>query len=104
MKLFNIQFKKSRKKPRFKKDKFPKNSAKNLILDTLINKPNQVWVIDFTYISYQNKFMYLATILDSFTREVIAWNISSRHFQRVNHGNLAKCNKQKRKITANIPL
>jgi transposase InsO family protein len=23
--------------------------------------------------------MYLATILDSFTREVIAWNISSRH-------------------------
>ena len=79
MKLFNIQCKKSRKKPRFKKDKFPKNSAKNLILDTLINKPNQVWVSDFTYISYQNKFMYLATILDSFTREVIAWNISSRH-------------------------
>ena len=32
-----------------------------------------------TYISYQNKFIYLATILDAFTREVIAWNISSRH-------------------------
>ena len=79
MKLFNIKCKKSRKKPRFKKDKFPKNSAKNLILETVINKPNQVWVSDFTYISYQNKFMYLATILDSFTREVIAWNISSRH-------------------------
>ncbi|MFZ9181213.1 MAG: DDE-type integrase/transposase/recombinase [Rickettsiales bacterium] len=38
----------------------------------MINKLNQVWVSDFTYISYQNKFMYLATILDSFTREVIA--------------------------------
>ena len=60
MKLFNIKCKKSRKKPRFKKDKFPKNSAKNLILETVINKPNQVWVSDFTYISYQNKFMYLA--------------------------------------------
>ena len=79
MKLFNIKCKKSRKKPRFKKDKFPKNLAKNLILETVINKPNQVWVSDFTYISYQNKFMYLVTILDSFTREVIAWNISSRH-------------------------
>ena len=79
MKLFNIKCKKSRKKPRFKKDKFQKNSAKTLILETVINKPNQVWVSDFTYISYQNKFMYLATILDSFTREVIAWNISSRH-------------------------
>ena len=79
MKLFNIKVKKSRKKPRIKRNKFPKNSAKNLILDLAINKPNQVWVSDFTYLSYQNKFMYLATVLDAFTREVIAWNIGSRH-------------------------
>ena len=79
MKLFNIKAKKSRKKPRFKKNEFPKNSAKNLILELAINKTNQVWVSDFTYLSYQNKFMYLATILDAFTREVIAWNIASRH-------------------------
>jgi transposase InsO family protein len=79
MKLFNLKPKKSRKKPRFKKNKFPKNSAKNLMIDLAINQPNQVWVSDFTYLSYQNKFMYLATILDAFTREVIAWNISSRH-------------------------
>jgi transposase InsO family protein len=49
------------------------------MIDLAINQPNQVWVSDFTYLSYQNKFMYLATILDAFTREVIAWNISSRH-------------------------
>jgi len=79
MKLFNIKAKKSKKRPRFKRNKFPKNSAKNLILDMSINQPNQVWVSDFTYLSYQNKFMYLATVLDAFTREVIAWNISSRH-------------------------
>ena len=79
MKLFNIKPKKSRKKPRFKKNKFPANSAKNLIIDLTINQPNQVWVSYFTYLSYQNKFLYLATILDAFTREVIAWNIASRH-------------------------
>ena len=79
MKLFNIKSKKLRKKPRFKKNKFPANSAKNLIIDLTINQPNQVWVSDFTYLSYQNKFLYLATILDAFTREVIAWNIASRH-------------------------
>lgn len=79
MKLFNIKVKKSRKKPRIKRNKFAKNSAKNLILDLAINKPNQVWVSDFTYLSYQNKFMYLATVLDAFTREVVAWNIASRH-------------------------
>lgn len=66
MKLFNLKPKKSRKKPRFKKNKFPKNSAKNLIIDLAINQPNQVWVSDFTYISYQNKFIYdLAKILQS---------------------------------------
>ncbi len=79
MKLFNLKSKKLRKKPRFKKNKFPANSAKNLIIDLTINQPNQVWVSDFTYLSYQNKFLYLATILDAFTREVISWNIASRH-------------------------
>ena len=79
MKLFKLKCKKSRKKPRFKKNKFSKNAAKNLILDLVINQPNQVWVSDFTYLSYQGKFMYLATILDAFTREVIAWNIGNRH-------------------------
>jgi putative transposase len=79
MKLFNIKSKKLRKKPRFKKNKFPANSAKNLIIDLTINQPNKVWVSDFTYLSYQNKFLYLATILDAFTREVISWNIASRH-------------------------
>jgi len=79
MQLFNIKAKKSRKRPRIKQNKFPKNSAKNLISELAIKEPNQVWVSDFTYLSYQNKFMYLATVLDAFTREVIAWNIGSRH-------------------------
>lgn len=79
MKLFGIRAKKNKNKPRFKKNKFPINSAKNLMLDFNINKPNQVWVSDFTYLSYQGRFIYLATILDSFTREVISYNISSRH-------------------------
>ena len=79
MKLFDIKAPKIRKKPRLKKNKLPVNSTQNLLLDFLLNKPNQVWVSDFTYLSYQNKFIYLATILDAFTRELIAWNISLRH-------------------------
>ena len=81
MKLFNIKTKKLRKKPRTRigANKFLVNSAKNLFAEMVINQPNQAWVSDFTYLSYQSKFMYLATILDAFSREVIAWNISVRH-------------------------
>jgi putative transposase len=79
MKLFGLRPKKLRKKPRIKKDKFPINLRQNLMANMVINQPNQAWVSDFTYISYRSKFMYLATILDAFTREVIAWNMSVRH-------------------------
>lgn len=41
--------------------------------------PNIVWVSDFTYIKYQGKFIYLATIMDLFTREVVGFNISRFH-------------------------
>lgn len=51
----------------------------NLIKDTEITKPNQIWVTDFTYIKFQLKFIYLATIIDLFTREVVGVNISRFH-------------------------
>ena len=79
MKLFGLKARKQRKKPRIRKDLSVLNRQKNLIAEMVINQPNQAWVSDFTYLSYRSKFMYLATILDAFTREVIAWNISVRH-------------------------
>ncbi len=79
MKLFNLKAKKLRKKPKIKNRKSTLKQRQNLFTGTVINKPDQAWVSDFTYLSYQNKFMYLATILDAFTREVISWNISVRH-------------------------
>lgn len=79
MKLFDIKSRKLRKKPRIRKNKFLSNSARNLLADFTISKPDQAWVSDFTYLSYQSRWLYLATILDAFTREVIAQNISVRH-------------------------
>ena len=72
MKLFDIKSRKLRKKPRIRKNKFLSNSARNLLADFTISKPDQAWVSDFTYLSYQSRWLYLATILDAFTREVIA--------------------------------
>lgn len=38
-----------------------------------------VWASDFTYIGFQGYFIYLATIIDIYSREIVGWNISSFH-------------------------
>jgi putative transposase len=36
---------------------------------------NQLWVADITYIRLRQEFVYLAVILDAFSRRVVAWNL-----------------------------
>ena len=42
-----------------------------------INRPNQVWAADITYIPMPQGFMYLVAIMDWFSRFVIAWQLSN---------------------------
>ena len=65
MKLFGLKARKLRKKPRIRKDLSALNQQKNLLTSMSVVRPNQAWVSDFTYLSYQGKFMYLATVLDA---------------------------------------
>lgn len=41
--------------------------------------PNTVWASDFTFIPYNGRFIYLCTVIDVFTGEVLGFNISRRH-------------------------
>ena len=41
-----------------------------------IIRPNQVWAMDITYIPMARGFIYLAAVLDWFTRRVLAWRVS----------------------------
>jgi putative transposase len=50
------------------------NRLKGLDLDGV----NQVWVADITYIRIRTGFVYLAVILDLFSRKVVGWAISAR--------------------------
>ena len=52
---------------------------KNEIIGFCPIRPNIVWASDFTYIKFQGAFIYLATIIDIYTREIIGWNISTIH-------------------------
>lgn len=42
-----------------------------------INRPNQVWSTDITYIQMEKGFLYLVAIIDWYSRYVISWRISN---------------------------
>lgn len=42
-----------------------------------IDRPNQVWAIDVTYIPMKNGFLYLTAIIDIYSRYVVGWGISN---------------------------
>jgi len=41
-----------------------------------VTKPNQVWAMDITYIPMAHGFVYLAAVVDWFSRRVLAWRLS----------------------------
>lgn len=45
----------------------------NLAKDVKVNRLNQLWIADITYIRLMCEFVYLAVILDAFSRRVIGW-------------------------------
>ena len=50
----------------------------NLIQEMTIDNINQVWTADITYIRINNGFVFLAVILDLYSRRVIGWAISKK--------------------------
>jgi putative transposase len=48
-----------------------------LLRGLTIERPNQVWGSDITYVPLRHGFMYLAAILDWYSRYVIAWRLSN---------------------------
>ena len=50
----------------------------NLLEDLEISHQNQVWVADITYVRLNRRFVYVALLMDVFTRMIRAWHLS-RH-------------------------
>ena len=48
----------------------------NLVKNLDITRPEQVWVCDITYIRLAQGFVFLAVIMDVFTRAIRGWNLS----------------------------
>jgi len=48
-----------------------------LLRDLTIDRPNQVWCADITYIPMRRGFLYLVAIMDWYSRKVLAWRLSN---------------------------
>jgi putative transposase len=48
----------------------------NLVADLAGVRPDQVWVADITYVRVRVEFVYLAAVMDVFTRSIRGWEVS----------------------------
>jgi putative transposase len=48
-----------------------------LLRGLAVNRPNQVWSTDITYIRLARGFMYLVAVIDWYSRKVLAWRVSN---------------------------
>jgi len=47
----------------------------NLVADRVTSTPEEIWVSDITYIRLHREFIYLAVVMDVFTRTIRGWNL-----------------------------
>ena len=48
-----------------------------LLRNLTIDRVNQVWAIDITYIPMQRGFMYLTAVIDVYSRFIVGWQLST---------------------------
>lgn len=51
----------------------------NLLLSEYPCYENHIWASDFTHLSWKNKVIYIATVLDIYTRKIVGLNILTNH-------------------------
>lgn len=63
-------------KPRTTDSKHTLGYSPNLLLEGVqVDRLNQVWVGDITYVALESKFAYLAMLMDLFSRKLVGWSL-----------------------------
>lgn len=75
MKLAGIKAQVGYRKPRFKCGKIATFAENHLNQDFAVQQPNQVWVTDITYIRTYEGWLFLAVVIDLFSRQVVGWSM-----------------------------
>ncbi len=75
MQLMELQRKIKAKKRRTTNSQHAFARYPNLVQDLLITRPDQVWVCDITYVGLRCECVYLAVIMDVYTRSIRGWQL-----------------------------
>jgi transposase InsO family protein len=78
MNLFGIKAYRRRGR-RWKRTKNIKVICPNLLLSTFPAYPNQIWTADFTHVNFENRIVYIATVIDLYTRKVVGLSVYTTH-------------------------
>lgn len=76
MREMGLQVSLKRRKSRTTDSEHPFPRYPNLVQDLEVVRPDQVWVSDITYICLPRDFVYLAVIMDVFTRSIRGWHLA----------------------------
>ena len=81
MKKFHLMPKRRRNQKFIKPDDLgkPETGYINLIENFCPIRSNVVWVGDFTHIRFGDCWVYLATVMDIYTREIVGWHLANTH-------------------------
>jgi transposase InsO family protein len=75
MKILGLQAKKVMRKRRTTNSEHSFPRYPNLVESLLVQRPDQVWVADITYVRLRHGFVYLAVLMDVFTRAIRGWHL-----------------------------
>lgn len=78
MNLFGIKAYR-RRGLRWKKTKNIKVVYPNILMTTYPVYPNHIWTADFTHLNFQGKIVYIATVMDLFTRRIVGLSVCTNH-------------------------
>lgn len=79
MKIYGIRPYRRRGKKWRKTKKNSLTAFSNLLLTEFPKDLNQIWVSDFTYLPFKGQWIYLATIMDLFNREIVGFSVMTNH-------------------------